>query len=245
MSLINCPNCDKTISDKAKFCPNCNYVFDYKGVLPKTVICEECEREYFDNMPACPNCGCPKPRKRGKNKIAAVFAILVILTVIFVFTNNVLKSSEYYENAKNVTETMLDGASNAEGVGNLIVAVWGNSISKRENKSTDEFTMQDGVFVNDFNDALSNLYSDKTFNKNIDEIRNNRSETLALMKKLKNPPRKYEELYSEVKEVYDKYLKFTRFVIDSKGSYNSFSEGFNTYDTEFTEAYEKVLLCFD
>lgn len=28
MALINCPECEKEISDKVKFCPNCGYPFE-------------------------------------------------------------------------------------------------------------------------------------------------------------------------------------------------------------------------
>lgn len=105
--------------------------------------------------------------------------------------------------------------------------------------------MRNGKFVEDFNNALSNLYADESFNKKISDISENRSEVMLLMKKLKNPPRKYNKLYSAIKELYEDYSKFTKFVIDSKGSYNSFSEGFNTYDNELAETYEKALLCFD
>ncbi len=38
MSLINCPECNKEISDKAEFCPNCGSTGTPKGRLAKGVI---------------------------------------------------------------------------------------------------------------------------------------------------------------------------------------------------------------
>lgn len=173
-----------------------------------------------------------------------MIAAFAIISAIFVL-NNRIKSYEYYENAKNVTITMAEGATNAEKVGNTIISVWGNAIYKQKNETTDKFTMKNSKFVDDFNDALSNLYSDEEFNKTISDIQENRNDVMKIMRKLKNPPQKYNELYSVIKALYEDYSKITKFVIDSKGSYNSFSENFNTYDNELAETYEKALLCFD
>lgn len=244
MALINCPNCNNEVSDKATFCPNCNYALQHANTTSKKIICGDCKQAYIDSLSACPNCGCPKPQKGKKNMILVIIAMFVIFSVIFVL-NSKIQSNEYYENAKNITITMAEGATNAEKIGNTIISVWGNSIYKRKNETTDKFTMKNGKFVDDFNDALSNLYSDEEFNKTISDIQKNRNDVMKIMRKLKNPPQKYNELYSVIKALYEDYSKFTKFVIDSKGSYNSFSENFNTYDNELAETYEKALLCFD
>lgn len=62
MALINCTNCGKEVSDKAKFCPQCG-----QPVLPAApepqeptpVLCEDCGAELPEGAVACPNCGCP------------------------------------------------------------------------------------------------------------------------------------------------------------------------------------------
>lgn len=62
MSLINCPECNKEISDKAKSCPNCGYelpIMIYGVYCPKCLncgiktqisICPYCHTRYKDSI---------------------------------------------------------------------------------------------------------------------------------------------------------------------------------------------------
>ncbi len=104
---------------------------------------------------------------------------------------------------------------------------------------------QNGKFVDDFNDALSNLFADESFINSISEIKLNQSKVTDLMKKLRNPPTQYEEAYSVLKNYYDNYLQMTKLVINPTGSLQTFSEDFNTYDTDTVNAYEKMKLYLD
>ena len=105
--------------------------------------------------------------------------------------------------------------------------------------------MKNGEFVDDFNDALSNLFADENFVNSISEIELNQSEATDLMKKLKNPPKKYEEAYAVLKTYYDNYIKMTKSVISPYGSLQTFSENFNTYDTDTVNSFEKMKLYLD
>ena len=105
--------------------------------------------------------------------------------------------------------------------------------------------MKNGKFVDDFNDALSELFADENFSNNISEIETNQYEVANLMKQLKEPPKKYEEAYSVLKVYYDNYLKMTKIVINPTGSLNAFSEDFNTYDNNTVDSYEKMKLYLD
>ena len=73
----------------------------------------------------------------------------------------------------------------------------------------------------------------------------NQSEATDLMKKLKNPPKKYEEAYAVLKTYYDNYIKMTKSVISPYGSLQTFSENFNTYDTDTVNSFEKMKLYLD
>lgn len=42
MSLINCPECKKEISDKAKFCPNCGYLLSQQQPIFQGIYCPKC-----------------------------------------------------------------------------------------------------------------------------------------------------------------------------------------------------------
>ena len=102
--------------------------------------------------------------------------------------------------------------------------------------------MKNGKFVDDFNDALSELFADENFSNSISEIVTNQSEAANLVKQLKEPPKKYEEAYSVLKIYYDNYMEMTKIVINPTGSLNAFSEDLNTYDNNTVDSYEKMKL---
>ena len=61
MALINCPNCGKEVSDKAKACPNCEHklIENVDEKKESIIICDDCGFEIPLDNEACPNCGCP------------------------------------------------------------------------------------------------------------------------------------------------------------------------------------------
>ena len=250
MALISCPICGQNISDKAKVCPNCAHSFADNVSAANNIICGECNTEYDKTLSACPNCGCPMPNtkvKRNNKYIGIIISVIVIAAICFC-GNNIRKNlvvQEYHNNLKIVSYTMLDGAAKAEEAGNLARSVWNNAIFEKQDTETDKFTMPNGRFVDDFNDALNALYSDDDFNKSLSEIKNNQTDVIELMKKLKNPPKEYKEAYDVVQTYYESYLKMTKLVISPNGSLNSFSEDFSTYDTETVNAYEKLQIYLD
>ena len=244
MGLITCPKCEKTISDKATVCPQCNFNFLQQNLI----MCEDCATEYDIKLSACPNCGCPnstveQKKKKKKYKYIIISAVVIVLIAICVFAFSILqkaKETRYYTNMEYVSYTMLDGAAKAEKAGNLIKSVWYNAIYEERDAETDKYTMKNGKFVDDFNDALSNLFADEYFVNSIAEIELKQTEVNDLMKELRNPPKKYDEAYSVLKSYYDNYLKMTNLVIHPDGSLKTFSKDFNKYDTDAVNSYEKM-----
>lgn len=250
MPLTHCPNCGQPISDKATLCPHCNNQ-NWNPTAPDTLTCAECGALYGKEESSCPACGCPNntnaPKKKHKGVVVAAIILSVILA-IGVFTAFAISKGNamtYYDNLETVTYKMLDGAAKAETAGNLIKSVWYNAIYEVRDAETDKYTMKNGKFVDDFNDALSNLFADENFMNSISEIELNQSNVTDLMKKLRNPPTQYEEAYSVLKNYYDNYLQMTKLVINPTGSLQTFSEDFNTYDTDTVNAYEKMKLYLD
>lgn len=165
---------------------------------------------------------------------------LIVVSILGIGILQKAKELEYYSNMKSVSYTMLDGAAKAETAGNLIKSVWYNAIYEERDNETDQYTIKNGKFVDDFNDALSRLFADENFSKSISEIETNQSKVADLMKQLKKPPKKYEETYSVLKVYYDNYLKMTKIVISPTGNLNTFSEDFNNYDYKLVDSYEKM-----
>lgn len=244
MGLTTCPECGETISEKAGICPHCNSNI----VKRNLVVCEDCQREYHMTMATCPYCGCPNPsakQKKKKHKSIITFVIVFTLIAVIIFSIGASQQANevaYYKNMETVSYLMLDGAVKAETAGNLIKSVWYNAIFEKRDSETNQYTMKNGKFVDDFNDALSNLFADENFGSSIYEIEVNQSEVADLMKRLKNPPQKYEEAYSLLMGYYENYLKMTKAVINPTGSLNTFSEEFNTYDTDTVDSFEKMRL---
>lgn len=247
MGLTTCPECGETISEKAGICPHCNANI----VKRNLVVCEDCQQEYNMKMVTCPYCGCPNPsakqrKKKHKAIITSVIVLALIAVIIFsIGVSQQVKEVEYYKNMETASYSMLDGAVKAETAGNLIKSVWYNAIYEKRDNETNQYTMKNGKFVDDFNDALGNLFEDEEFRKAVSEIRDNQNEVAELMKTLKNTPKKYEESYSVLKEYYDNYIKLTNLAINPAGSLKSFSEDFNTYDTETVNSYQKMKLYID
>ena len=215
MGLTTCPKCEETISEKATVCPRCNSAVKQK-----------------------------KKKHKGTIISIIVFALIVI-SALGIGISQKAKELTFYSNMETVSFTMLDGATKAEDAGNLIKSVWYNAIFEERNSETDKYTMKNGKFVDDFNDALSELFADENFSNSISEIVTNQSEAANLVKQLKEPPKKYEEAYSVLKIYYDNYMEMTKIVINPTGSLNAFSEDLNTYDNNTVDSYEKMKLYLD
>lgn len=250
MALIPCPNCGQLVSEKAVVCPRCKHQIAHGSAA--NTVCPECGTQYIGEQGFCPACGCPnntnapaKKKHRGIAVTAIVLSVILIVGLLGAFAVGKWKAAVYRADLETVTYKMLDGAANAETAGNLIKSVWYNAIYEKRDASTDKYTLKNGKFVDDFNDALDNLFSDEEFQKNISAIRTNQDETATLMKRLRNPPKKYAEEYSVLSAYYDNYLSLTKMVISPTGSLQSFSDEFHDADVATVDSYEKMKLLLD
>ena len=64
MPLINCPECNKEISDKAPACPNCGCpkeefyaIQQLQSISPSSTHCRECDETIPVDTETCPHCG--------------------------------------------------------------------------------------------------------------------------------------------------------------------------------------------
>lgn len=254
MALISCPGCGNPLSDKAAVCPNCgSFALGRNDDYGKKIICEDCGNEFENNLISCPVCGCPAFIHKSKtdikkSKIIAVSLIVILLLAVSLAGISISKEaklSQYNESMNAVLQTTYEGAVKAENVGNLVKNVWSNAIYRKHDERTDKYTMQNGVFVDDFNDALNNLLSDDDLRSMVLEIRENQSKATDLMKELNDPPKKYQEAYSMLRDYYDNYIKLTNAVINPTGSLNSFSEDFNQYSADTLNQFDKMQLYID
>lgn len=222
MALINCPNCNKEISDKAKFCVECGYQLINDIDTVKTMNCPECGVVTDGMTDACSNCGYPlnlfelKDNEKSKNKSifkkkwfwVSIICFVLLISIVLFISNNARTENYNIEICTAVDEIMAVSAE-TENVGNQICSVWNNAIFDKDNENTAKYTSG----TKDFNEALSNLFADEEFIGKITAIRDKQSEIDIYLGKLKNPPEKFEDAYDEFKELYYAYSDYVDFVI--------------------------------
>lgn len=267
MAMITCPNCGEQISDKAKSCVHCGESLHSQ----EKMVCGECGTKLKEGMDICPTCGCPitlnqdsgrdglqqvevagvritnLTKKKAAIAVGGILLLIVVILGVSLIREKITADmaqkaeKEYAVNLQTITQTMLDSAEEAESCGDLIKSVWYNAIYKKNDDSTDKYTMKDEhFFVSDFNDALYKLFSDLTFSSRVDKLSEQQDTVNALMKKLKNPPEKYKEAYEKMSKLYDSYIKLTNMVTDPNGSLQTYSDTFNETDTEVLNNYKAL-----
>lgn len=275
MALINCSACGKQISDKAPKCPHCGceQIPTQSTNNQYEVICTECGSAIPRNMDICPNCGCPLeaseiPQKveltsvklssvSAKTKsLLVAFLSLVVLTSVIVFVVNHITAKheaeeaarirqEYIDNLGVVSYAMLDGGADAEKAGNLIRKVWYNAIYKEYSSETDSYTRPNGYFVDDFNAALSNLFSDPDFSSLQSNIHLKQDIVTEGIKLLKNPTDEFQNAYNEVMAFYASFLNLTNLVLNPSGSYSTFSKNFSDATSEVLNHHNAMQMYLD
>lgn len=243
-----CQECGFEIPADSESCPNCGCPIevDDSGKI-------ESETPQKVEVTAVNLPEIKQKTKKGIIIVAIVVVIAIIGTLIGVKVSNVVKAEKaallaqeqadrYEHNLTLISVSMISGAAKAESSGNLIKSVWYNAIYKERDSSTDKYTRPNGYFVDDFNTALGNLFSDSSFSSTINEIEDNQDLVAGYMKDLKNPPEGFEEAYSAVKDCYDAYVSFTNLVTNPTGSLQTFSSNFNDADTTFLNKYNALKL---
>lgn len=230
------------------------------------MYCKKCGSLILDGFSVCLNCGAEVKENSPENKekikiieainkatrrnqrrkiiITVLLALIISASLFLKYYEYYLNLSEYYSNLVDATYTILDGCVDAEKAGNLISKVWYNSIYEEHDPETDKYTMENGVFFEDFNDALYKLDNDPDFIALCDKISSNQYEVIDLMRKLNEPPKKYADAYAVIKDYYSEYIKFTNLILYYSESYNSFTEKFSTYDDSTAYLYKQMLIYF-
>jgi len=239
MALINCPECGKEISDKVKACPHCGFP-----------LSQDTEQDQVSLPQQVEVTGVKINNSKLKKSITTIGIFLVIAIIAFfsIRSFNEKKAQKEYELAFNsyiddmllIQLKMISGGSEAESLINLTYKTWSNAIYEDKDPETDRFTRPKGLWVDDFNIALSNLYSDSSTKYNIGVIESNQKDVKELMKSLQNPPTGLENCYTTITELYTAYKGLTDLAVSPSGSLKSFGETKNLKVREFLDAYEKL-----
>lgn len=234
------------------------------------IKCPECGRSLLETDVICPGCGCPIERGRKedtdklqqvevagikvKNKTKKIIIGIIVAVIVCavggvgfkVYSDKRAERqyqeayNEYISDLKRVQGLMLEGGSDAETLCNLTLRVWHNAIYEDRDDETDKYTRPDGYFVNDFNEALANLYADSDIKTTIKDIEKNQASVKEIIKQLQNPPEGLDKCYDTVSDLYEAYKILTDLAVDPSGSYNSVSEDKSDAVSDFLSAYEKL-----
>jgi len=264
MALISCPNCGKEISDKAYQCPKCGFVLKEQS----SHTCSECGAVISESVSFCPNCGAPiqtvtdgmenfNPsvatsgnhlKKKRKTGWVIAFILIAIACSIGYYVYSESVRTDTYNKFVDLYNTMVQGSARAEEANNLIHDVWANSIFQKEDISTDKYTRKDsgnGAFYDDFNDALNSLYEDEEFIIIVQQVYNYQTEATSILRELGDLPKSFLEEYSDFKNCYSLFLKFTNMSISPEGSLSSFTDDHNSLDREIADKLKELQIYFE
>lgn len=226
MALISCPECTKDISDRVISCPHCGY--------PLVESEERVNRVDLSSVSL-------RVDKHRKRKILLGLGAIVLLLLMVIGVNGALKYKEEQrilaeeeafniENAKNkenyivsINELINDittNASNGEDFLILLDKVWYNSIFKKSDEITDEYTKKDGVWNKDFNDSLQKVQVVKMMDTL--EMKKKLEENSATIKSLSEYPEEYKEIHELLLDTHVSYESYIDFVRNPSGNLESF-----------------------
>ena len=232
MAMIQCPQCEKQISDQAEVCVHCGY-----KLKKELYYCKECGGILEETDKICPHCGCPleekvnkDTRKKKKKHILRYILLTIFVLVIgfFGYTGyQAYKWNSYFEivdEMREVRNSTVDAVNQSK---NLLMKVWYNSIGKISDSETDRFTSPNGYFVEDFNEALNLLYEDEEFSKNLSLIEEKQNELRKLEKQLPEPPKEYEEYHEDTIKLMDGWIEISMNILSPNKSYLEMNDVFN------------------
>lgn len=244
ISSIKCEECGYEIPQDADACPNCGFPIE-KSISD-------------DKMPSLGDSNNSTEIKTKKSKITQILIVIIIILILaiigFLIGNKIYSDNKkaqeaeeatkaaiaaqelvdtYKENLIKFKDNVSAGGFSAEIAGNVIHSVWYNAIFEVKDSITDKYTRPNGKFVEDFNDALRNLFNDPSFAKAIDSMKALQEDVSKTVNDLRNPPEGYEKTYEAIKDCYDSFVAFTNMVISPSGSLSSFSSEFNSANSNF------------
>lgn len=242
MALINCPECSKEISDKVTSCPHCGY----------PLVDDSAQKVELSSIKL-------KLDRRKKKIILGTIGGLLLLTIAVLGINSSIKEQKrqeaiaeqarieqqeqarkekYIEDIRALMTTLLTDGIEAEDYLGLVDRVWYNTIYKKSDEETDEYTKKDGVWNEDFNDSLSKVYAIKFFE--ISSLDSSVETTGEELKKLNNPPEEYKDIHENLLSLYVSYESYINFAKDPSGSLMTFRESANSKADKFLEDYNKL-----
>lgn len=185
-----------------------------------------------------------KQRHSAGKIVLAVVAVTALAAMCIFAVKDVQqrKAAAYQGELVQLAERIQEYAVDAYEVAAAEESVWRNSIYQQQDESTDPYTMENGVFLEDFDDALGNLYNDSVFAARLASVQTNRGSAAGSMSGLKDAPEEYEDVYQALKEQYDTYIKLTNLALNNGGyTYEEFNRELGELVRELNTCYLTIV----
>ena len=224
MNYSICPICGNSVSEEAKFCPECG-----------TPLIDT--SDYNDTFTASTN----KKTKKKKKKHSPVRRIIIWAIIIALAIWGIIeyKAYDYGINLHNAGYYIGTSAEHLDTAGVLAINVWNNLINMNPDEETDKYTRSnngDGTFYSDINVAFEVLMNDKAYKDEISQAEEAQKEAYNLMGKLTNPPRRFKEAYRDMKTFYSDYMEFYHIATNPNGKYAEYREKYEKSRENFIQS---------
>lgn len=270
MAMIKCPECGQEISDKAKKCIHCGKIFVEDTKENICMECGKIIPEDSDLCPycGCPvektasqkvEVTGIKVSKKSKKMFAIIGVVALVVCIIAICGGLYFKKvseqkkideyNTYIDNVNSACDNMLSSAATGETICNLTRSVWYNAIYKKDDSTTNKYTKtpttkykgtQYYAFVDDFNEALQNLFKDEDIQKKISSIESSHDSINEMMKKLQNPTDDLKDCHDAIFELNEVYNSLVSLATDPSGNYTSYSSSVNTTINDFKNKYTNI-----
>lgn len=181
-----------------------------------------------------------------ENKTRFIMTPLIILIMVPLTITATTKFSDaknrllYYNNMKETSLVMLRAGFRAKELSQLTSAVWSNSLLKKSNPETDEYTKSLGYFNSDFNQSLQALYHDPAVVTQLRSIRNARTIVDSDLKALQNPQEEFLECYLIIREMQDAYYVLADSAISPDGDLETYNATLSSASDKLESAYSQL-----
>lgn len=270
MAMIKCPECGQEISDKAKKCIHCgkilvedtkeNICMECGKIIPEdSDLCPYCGCPVEKTASQKVEVTGIKVSKKSKKMFAIIGVVALVVCIIAICGGLYFKKvseqkkideyNTYIDNVNSACDNMLSSAATGETICNLTRSVWYNAIYKKDDSTTNKYTKtpttkykgtQYYAFVDDFNEALQNLFKDEDIQKKISSIESSQDSINEMMKKLQNPTDDLKDCHDAIFELNEVYNSLVSLATDPSGNYTSYSSSVNTTINDFKNKYTNI-----
>lgn len=237
MSLIRCKECGHEISDKAKACPYCGAPVENEVEFSETGESGEdspknetkCENE---NKEECGDTEEPAKdaSKSKRKKIIIICIIAAAVIAVSVIGYNVHKSNveqatleQYNSDIYDYEAKAADLGADCAAIDDLTVHVWYNCMFEEDDKTTNKYTKKNGVFYDDFNDALQSLFESNKYTNLKSNIETKKAKLDDLYSAVQDSSAGTQEEYDAVKALNEVAGDFYTVATTPTGSYDDYS----------------------